>query len=216
MPLTEKEKSIYNSFLATSRKVKNLPFKLRQDFSNIDDKTYVALKKLGAFFKLHNLNYTDFFTAPYDFYDTTNYFDLSFFTSLKAIKCYTLYARKKETQSPDSKETIDACKRCCSFIYKFCKENNLSLQDYKTKINGTTPLTLQHLREHKINFYTLHGLDCEKNICQIEPELLDFFIKGFYNMLNETRILFQSSDRLKKVVREALSIVDIQLKKQKK
>ena len=35
--ITQEEKNIYNAFLIASKKSKNKPFKLRQDFSKLDD-----------------------------------------------------------------------------------------------------------------------------------------------------------------------------------
>jgi hypothetical protein len=207
--ITEKEKLIYNSFLIASRTVKSKPFKLRQDFSKIDSTTEVVLKKLSLFFT-HNssITPTDFFIAPYKCYGSDNYFDLQFFTTRKAIKCYSIYCKQRETQSPDSEEAIEHAKKCCSFIYRFCKENNLTLSEYKALINGSTPIVLQHLRDHKINFSTIHGLGVDRILNQVEPELLDFYIKDFHKLINETRILFQRSSRLKKVIREGLKIIE--------
>jgi hypothetical protein len=216
MSLTEKEKSIYNSYLIASRTVQNKPFKLRQDFTSIDSQVYTTLKKLGLFFnKNNNIKQVDFFTAPFSYYGADNFFDIHFFLTPKAIKCYSLYIKKKETQDPDNADTITSTKNCCVFIYKYCKENNLTLHEYKNIINGTTPLVLQHLRDHSINFYTLHGLQCDRTIRQVEPDLLEFFISNFENLLNETRINFQRSIKLKVIVREALSIIENQLLKNK-
>jgi hypothetical protein len=209
MSLTAQEKQIYNSFLVASRAVKNQAFKIRKDFTKLDDKSYIVLKKLSSFFNSYtHINYNDFFSAPYIVNGVDNYFELSFFTTRQAIKCYTVVKNQVYTTDPDNEETIKKCKECCSFLHKYCKESNISLQDYKTQINGTTPTILQHLRDHNINFYILHGLDCSKTINKVEPELLDFFIKDFNMISNETRINFQRSTRLKSVIREALSIVD--------
>jgi len=216
MSLTEKEKSIYNSYLIASRTVQNKPFKLRQDFTSIDSQVYTTLKKLGLFFeKNYNIKQVDFFTAPFSYYGADNFFDIHFFLTPKAIKCYSLYIKKKETQDPDNADTISSTKNCCVFIYKYCKDNNLTLHDYKNLINGTTPIVLQHLRDHSINFYTLHGLQCDRTIRQVEPDLLEFFISNFENLLNDTRINFQRSIKLKVIVREALSIIENQLLKNK-
>lgn len=216
MSLLEQEKNIYNTYLIASRTAKNKPFKIRRDFDTIDDKTYTSLKKLNLFFeKNNNIRQIDFFTAPYSYYGSDNYFDLHFFLTPRALKCYTLYQKKKETDNPDSEEIINRCKECCSFLYKFCKENNISLHEYKNTINGTTPIIIQHLREHKINFYVLHGLECDRIIRQVEAELLDFFVSNFQNILQETRVNFQRSTRLKTVIREALSIIEKQLLKNK-
>lgn len=214
--LTELEKRIYNSYLIASRTAKKQPFKLRQNFDSIDDQTYVVLKKLGIFFeKNNNIKQVDFFNAPFSYYGADNFFDLSFFLTPKAIKCYSLYVKKKETQDPDNEDTILNAKDCCMFIYRYCAENKITLDEYKTVIHGTTPLILQHLRDHKINFYTLHGLESDKTIRQVEPDLLEFFISNFQSLLNETRINFQQSTRLKKIIRESLSIIENKLLKNK-
>ncbi len=214
--LTELEKRVYNSYLIASRTAKNKPFKLRQNFDTVDDQTYVVLKKLGIFFeKNSNIKQADFFNAPFSYYGADNFFDLNFFLTPKAIKCYSLYVKKKETQDPDNEETILNAKDCCMFIYRYCAENKITLSEYKTIINGTTPLILQHLRDHKINFYTLHGLECDRTIRQVEPDLLEFFISNFQSLLNETRINFQQSTRLKKIIRESLSIIENKLLKNK-
>lgn len=214
--LTEREKQIYNSYLIASRSVKNKPFKLRQNFDSVDNETYVALMKLGIFFsKNSNIKQIDFFTAPFSYYGPDNFFDLGFFLTTKAIKCYSLYIKKKETQDPDNENTILNTKDCCLFIYKYCTENKITLHEYKSMINGTTPIILQHLRDHNINFYTLHGLQCDKTIRQVEQDLLEFFISNFESLLNETRINFQRSIRLKNIVRESLFIIENKLLKNK-
>ena len=212
MQITAKEKLIYNSFLIASRTAKNKPFKLRQDFSKIEPTTELLLKKLSLFFTENsNITPTDFFIAPYKCYGSDNYFDLQFFITRKAIKCYSIYCKQRETQKPDNEEAIEYAKKCCSFIYKFCKEHKLTLSEYKTMINGSTPIVLQHLRDHKINFYAIHGLNNDRILNQVEPELLDFYIKDFHKLMNETRIIFQQSTRLKLVVREALKIIEERL-----
>lgn len=216
MSLTEKEKSIYNFYLIASRTIQNKPFKLRQDFNSIDSQVYTTLKKLGIFFqKYNNINQVDFFTAPFSYYGLDNFFDIHFFLTSKAVKCYSLYIKKKETQDPDNDDTISNTKNCCVFIYKYCKENNLTLHEYKNMINGTTPLVLQHLHDHNINFYTLHGLQNDKTLRQVESDLLEFFVTDFEKLLNETRINFQRSIKLKVIVREALSIIENKLLKNK-
>ena len=216
MSLTEKEKSIYNFYLIASRTIQNKPFKLRQDFNSIDSQVYTTLKKLGIFFqKYNNIKQVDFFTAPFSYYGLDNFFDIHFFLTSKAVKCYSLYIKKKETQDPDNDDTISNTKNCCVFIYKYCKENNLTLHEYKNMINGTTPLVLQHLHDHNINFYTLHGLQNDKTLRQVESDLLEFFVTDFEKLLNETRINFQRSIKLKVIVREALSIIENKLLKNK-
>jgi hypothetical protein len=216
MSLTELEKQIYNSYLIASRTAKNKPFKLRQDFTKVDDKTFILLKKLASLFENNrSVNITDYFKAPYSYYGSDEYFDLQYFTSPKAIKCYTMYKRKLETTSPDSEENITRCKQCCTFILRYCTDNNLLLSEYKSINNGTTPLVLQHLRDHSINFYVIHGLECDKIIRQVEPDLLEFFITDFNTILNDTRINFQRSEKLKNVIRRSFQLIEENLLKNK-
>jgi hypothetical protein len=216
MSVTELEKQIYNAYLIASRTANGKAFKLRKNFNELDDKTYILLKKLSLLFEHNrNVNISDFFKAPYEYYGN-DYFDLQFFTSPKAIRCYSFYKKKLETLSPDSVENITKCKQCCTFIMRYCVENNLTLNEYKSINKGTTPLVLQHLRDHSINFYIIHGLECDRIIRQVEPDLLEFFITDFNKLLNDTRINFQQSLKLKVVVRESFRLIEEFLLKKKK
>ena len=94
-------------------------------------------------------------------------------------------------------------------------ENNLNLKEYGESINGTTPVVLQHLRDHKINFYTLHSLEVGKTIRGVDAELLDFFIQDFESILVKTRINFQKSVKLKIALRKCLYIIECELLKSK-
>jgi len=217
MSLTDLEKQIYNAYLIASRTAKDKPFKLRQDFTKIDDKTYIILKKLSLLFQSNNnVSISEFFKAPFEYYPDTTYIDLQFFATPKAIRCYSFYKKKKETLSPDCKENIANCKQCCTFIMRYCVENNLTLNEYKSINSGTTPLVLQHLRDHNINFYVIHGLECDRIIRQVEPDLLEFFITDFNQLLNNTRINFQQSVKLKVVIRESFRLIEEYLLKKKK
>lgn len=209
--LTGEEQTIYNTYLIASRKAKNKPFKLRKDFSDIGDENFILLKKLGVFFNHNkNISVSDFFWAPYEVYSKNEYFDLGFYTTRKAIVAYTQYIRQKETQDADSDGCVDDCKQALKSIYNYCVDNNITLNDY---INSTLPIPpfLTHLKEHKINFYVLHGLEADRNIKQIEPELLDFYCKDFYNIYQKTRTKFITSTRLKTVIRDGLKIIQKKL-----
>ncbi|MDB4430297.1 hypothetical protein N9273_00590, partial [bacterium] len=103
--ITEREKSIYNSYLYASRSAQNKPTRFRKDFSKLKDEDFVSLKKLSAFLTRHNnINYRDWFAAPYEVYSKDEYFDLKFFNSRKALKCYSLYMKDREMSNPDNSE----------------------------------------------------------------------------------------------------------------
>ena len=47
-----------------------------------------------------------------------------------------MYCKDKETQDPDSEDTIDTLKECLKFIYNYCDDKKITLQEYKTYIPG--------------------------------------------------------------------------------
>ncbi len=209
--INDKEKYIYNSFLKISRTVKNKPYNFRQNFSTLDNTTCLYLKKLSSFFSTYqNISFDDFFIAPYKVYEREEYFDLHFFCTRRALKCYTEYIKQRETSDTESDNTIEFCKECCKHIYKFCKEQELTLNTYKTAISGTTPIVLQHLKDHKINFYVLHGLGVQPQ-GKDESFIYEFAIPEFYKTYNTTKQKFLKSKRLKDVIRTALKLVDEKL-----
>ena len=221
--ITEKEKSIYNTHLYTSRKAKNKPVRLRQNFDNIESKDEVALKKLNLLLsKYSHINYSDFFIAPYKIYGSDNYFDLTFFNTRKAIKCYSLYCKDKEVQNPDSKESIDTLKKCLKFIYNYCYDKKITLTQYTTYIpevgvevsqEGATPEIFWHLKDHKINFYTLHAFDMDGVVKKQDKEIFDWVIKDFTELYSKTRVKFISSKSLKYKAKKGLKIIQQKLLK---
>ncbi len=215
--ITEKEKSIYNSHLYASRKVKNKPVSLRRNFDNINDTDVVALKKLNLLLsKYKHINYSDFFIAPYKIYGADNYFDLTFFNTRKAIKCYSLFCKEKQVQDPDGEESINTLKKCLKFIFDFCSDNQITLAQYKVYIGdnpqGALPYPFIHLKDHKINFYMLHALNMDTNV-KNTPGTLGFVISDFYNLYSKTRVKFISSKYLKSKSAKGLKIIEQKLLK---
>lgn len=210
--ISKREEQIYNSHLYTSRSVKNKPTRLRSNFNNISSKDVVCLKKLSNFFSKYNhINLQDWFLAPYKVYSEDDYFDLHFFTTRKALKCYTSYMRKKETQNPDSDSTINQIKECLSFVYNYCLKSNMTLDEYINMKDGNLPLILTHLKQHKINFYTLHLLEVDAIIKSVETPILNFIISDFWSLYTKTRTKFTSSNILKHKARKGKQIIKTKL-----
>lgn len=213
--ITDFEQLIYNNFLATRKKVKNQPFKLRRDFSKLDDNTLLHLKKLESFFKNNrNVNIDIFFTAPYVIFSKEDFFDLQFFLTRKALTCYTLYCNQLETLEADTEENIEKVKESLKFIYKYCRDNNLTIAEYNNHIIGQMPGVLTHLKEYKINFYTLHGLN-NKQYQQVEKDLIEFMLPRFFKTLHITQQNYIKSVKLKKFFKGSLEIIEKQLLKTK-
>ena len=210
--ISKKEEQIYNSHLFTSRSVKNKPTRFRNNFDNLAEKDIVCVKKLSAFFYRYNhINLQDWFIAPYKVYSDSEYFDLHFFTTRKALKCYSMYMKNKETQDPDSDSSVIKIKECLSFIYQHCKTNNLTLDEYSKSMDGNLPQVLTHLKQHKINFYTLHLLEVDVIIKSVETPILNFIISDFWNLYAKTRTKFTGSSILKHKARKGKQIIKTKL-----
>lgn len=210
--ITKKEEAIYNSFLYASRSVKNKPTKFRRNFDNMSDKDVVYLKKLSSFFERHrNISFSNWFIAPYKVYSADDYFDLQFFTTRKALKCYTIYMRDREVESPDSEEMEALMKSCLSFIYNYCKDQNITIDEYKRRSEENLPLILLHLKEHKINFYMLHALEADTTIKSVETSILNFIIEDFWTTFSQTRTAFMGSKTLKEKTRKGIKIINNKL-----
>ena len=210
--ITERQQVIYNTYQHSTRTIKNNPYRPRKNFDNLDSTTTLLLQKLDSFFSNNKtVSYRDFFIAPYIIYGKDDYFDLNFFTTRKALKCYTEYVKKRETDNPDSEQVIENCKLACKFIYNYCKVNNISLKDYRVINDGNIPVVLQHLKEHKINFYTLCGLNIDQTLQTLPAELVNFIVDDFFHTLSITRDKFIKSSKLKNVVRQALQIIETKL-----
>lgn len=210
--LSETQKNIYNSFLKITRTVKNKPFRYRKNFDNIDSTTEVILKKLERLFISHpSISYETFFTAPYKIYNEQEFFDLQFFVTQKAIKCYSTYVKQKETEDPDSENAINTSKAACSFIYRFCKDANITLDKYKHSVEGNIPLPILHLKEHKINYYTLHALNIKELVAPDMRSVFTLMFDNFFNTYSSTQQKFIKSTRHKMAIRTALKLIEEKL-----
>lgn len=210
--ISEFEKQIYNNHLVSSRKAKGEPFKIKKDFSNLEEDKVISLQKLSTFFKNYsNVIQGDFFMAPYRIYpDDYPYYPLEFYTTLKAIKCYTAFVKQLEIQDPDSSDSLQRLKESLKFVVRYCVENNLQLSDYELNIEGTMPCFVQHLKDHKINYYTLHALTFKKP--QIESRILDFIFPDFYEVFQKTKNKFFSSKKMKEFAKLAKQKLENKLK----
>lgn len=206
--ISKREEAIYNSYLYASRSAKNKPTRFRKDFSKLKDVDFVAVKKLSLFFCKHtNINYQDWFIAPYKVYSKDDYYELKFYNTRKALKCYTIYMREKEVSDPDSVENITALKSGLKFVAEFCKENKLTVKQYIFHVTGNMPTCLLHLQEHKINFYLLHALGVDKVVKTVESSVLNFLVQGFTNIFTQTRTKFYGSSVLKHKAKNGVKII---------
>jgi len=201
--LSDYERLIYNTHLRISRSKKGLPFKYRKDFDNLDNIYINSLKKIAIFLsKFPHIKLEDFIKAPYEIYLDEQHFELDYYTTLKATKAYTLYQKRIESMDPDTEEQLKNIIESLKFISLFCKEQNIDTENYINHISGTSPSYILHLKEHRINVYTLFGFsNFERSIRAFDQDLLKFVLgEEFLNNFPNFRLKFFSSKTAKKLV----------------
>lgn len=202
--ITEAEKQIYNHHLVVSRRGE--PFKLKKDFDNLDENKRIILKKLLSFFTSYpEIDQTNFFTAPHALYEDSCYYPLEYFVTYKAISAYTQYMKKMELENPDSDSSMERLWNSLVFVYRFCKEKNISFKEYQTYMEDALPFFLDHLKRHKINFYTLHALTFANPV--VESALLEFVVPNFFLTFQKTKTKFYTSSKMSlfsKIAKEKL------------
>lgn len=208
--ISEFEKHLYNIHLKISRTVKNLPFTYRKNFEELDEETKIILKKLNIFFKnYNNISIEKFFISPYKIYDIEDNYPLEFFLSQKAIKAYTTYIKQLEYEDPDSNYSLNSLQKAFNFVINFCKDKNLTLQEYYKYQDGEIPSFLDHLKNHKINFYTIHALTIPKP--DVDSEILNFMFSDFNGVFQTTRFKFFSSKKMKEFAKQAKQKIETKL-----
>ena len=203
IPLSDFEQHIYNTHLRISRQKKNLPFKYRKDFEYIDAVYVNSLKRISIFLaKFPHIRLEDFIRAPYEVYTDENYFELEYYTTLKATKAYTLYMKKRDLLDPDSNEQLKNIIESLKFISAFCKEQHIDIANYIEHRTGNSLSYVLHLKEHKINVYSLFGFtNFERSIRAQDPDLLRFILsEDFLNTLSNFRLKFFASKKAKRLV----------------
>lgn len=104
--MTEFEKRIYNSWLATTRSQQGKPFKIRKKWQGFTDKPeYMSIKKLAKLFlRYDNINIDEWFKAPYIVYPEKIQYDLKHYTLMKSYNTYRLYKQKINKRQYTPKE----------------------------------------------------------------------------------------------------------------
>lgn len=209
--MTYQEKYIYNCYLETSRKLNNKPFRYRQDFEGFEDKEeYGYIVKLAYMFnKFSTINVKDFFEAPYFVYNE-KYFDLKFFTTQRAKKSYTIYETTFLPNNPDHEQSLIKIKSSFMFIFKFCKEQGISIEKYCTYIKPGDKIHsfLLHMKSRDISIYSLFILpNFDKSVAQYDTEIKSLLFGDTLLNLNFYRTKYYSSTKAKKLCVSAFSLL---------
>lgn len=207
MSVTQQEKLIYNKYLAITRSAQDKPFKLRKKFDNIDDTTIACLRKLSLFFnKFKHVDIDTFFRAPWEIYIDKGTFDLKFYTTQRALKVYTLYIQRQAQRKPDTEEQLYDIKKSLQYIYRFCNNNNISIDQYTSHVTDGIPTFILHLKEHNVNIYTLFGFtDFESKMSQLDHDHLKFILGDLATNLNQFRTNYITSKHAKTFIKLAIN-----------
>jgi hypothetical protein len=163
MSVTVNQQKIYNQHLASYKQRQGKPYTQRANFESFSEdkpEEYLALMKLDKFFTNHPyVNRKLFFNAPYYIHSDREYVDLCFYTSQAAIKCYTLYLKQLEEQSPDSDSQMEYILDTLAFIRDFCIEHKIGLRDYFKHIDGVTYSWAKNYAANNTSIYVLYGFE---------------------------------------------------------
>ena len=208
------EKNVYNTFLRVSRTAQNKPFRIRKNFKNFEDTdNYLFVKKIAMFLnKYKHVSVDDFFMAPYKTYSDTDYFELKFYTTQKAIKTYSLYVQSLQNADPDSADQIKFTTDSLYFIYQFCRDKNINLSEYIDHKDGPTSSFITHLSQSKVNIYSLFGFNnFEQKMRGNDPDVVKFIIPNIVENLGNFRSRFYSSAKLKDIVKDGTQLISTSL-----
>lgn len=213
--LTELEKLLYNKHLATSRSIAQKPFKHKKNFDDIvNTDKHKFLKRISTLFQKHpEINPTTFFEAPYKLYPDVQYFNLEFFSTMRAVKAYTTYKKQLFLQNPDSQ--IEQVKDSLSFIARFCIENNIYLHNYSTHRNSDVFSWMTHYKQNKINLYVMFEFsDIFSSVHTLAEDVQRFFVSDFIEQFKSLHSLYNTSERLKPYLKKAFPVLNNFVQKQ--
>lgn len=190
--------------------MRDKPFRIRKDFSDMDQTKLDHLASLERFFNSYqNIKIDDYFSAPYAIFEDDDYFDLEFFLSTKAKKAYSQYMKKVEMDDPDSESSLKRLADSLKFVKNFCKEKGLTLDKYPVYIESSLPCMIDHLKNHHINMYCLHSLGVSK--IEVENRILDFIFSDFWITFQKTKNKFYLSKKMKAFSLKAIDKIQNQL-----
>jgi hypothetical protein len=201
--LTELEKRLYNKHLAISRSLKNKPFSLRKDFCDIvNTEKHKFLFRIATLITKHpEIDIDLFFKAPYSLYPDVNYFDLEYFSSMRAIKAYTTYKNTIVLQDPDNQ--LDSIKNSLKFITNFCIETNIHLHQYPYHRTADLYSWMIHYKENKINIFCLFEFSNIFSLIKELPEDIQrLFCFDFVNKFQHFFSLYTNSKQAKPYIKK--------------
>jgi hypothetical protein len=201
---------IYNAYLGTSRRAKNLPWRARKDFNNFENTPDgILCKKLELFFKkFPQVSPYEFFKAPYEIYTDESNFPLSFYVTQKAIAVYTTLQKQKKEESPDTENQITNIKDSLKHIALTCYRSKITLEQYCNTKSGYMFQPFVEYANKKINIYVLLKLPFfETQLNSLSLQDRELYLKDGYNNLAKYKNRLNTSTRAKFLIEEGIRII---------
>jgi len=209
--LNQFEKQIYNTFLRISRTQKKLPYKSRKDFSKLSETNFLYIKKIAIFLtKFKHIKCEEYFLAPFIVYPDTDFFELQYFTTLKAVKAYNLYQQQLLYMDVDNTIQLSNIQMSLKFIEQFCYKNQITLNNYLSFQAEQLPAYIIHLKEHNVNVFTLLGFSqFFSELRKIDYEMQKFILgKEFVDNIDNFRVKLLNSKKAKQLVALGLNKIE--------
>jgi hypothetical protein len=206
--MTQLEKLLFNKHLAVSRSEKNKPFKTRKNFDDIvNTDKHKFLKRISTLFAKHpEIDPDLFFRAPYKLYPDVEYFGLDYFSTMRAIKAYTMYKKQIFLQDPDSQ--VDQVKESLRFIANFCVSQGIYFHQYQFHKTSEMYTWMTHYKQNKINIYSVMGFsDIFSNVRSLADDVQKFFVGEFVEQFQSLYVAYQNSSVLKPMVQRAVPVL---------
>ncbi len=206
--MTNQEINVYNTYLVTSRKLQNKPFKVRKHFEKFTEhKDYPFVVRLTSFFqRFPQIDQQKYFEAPFKVYPDEIYFDLKYYTSQAAIKAYSIYMKQQRDQMPDTDEQLIFMRDSLRFILKFCLDNKIKLDEYISYRPKSTFSWMQHLKEHKISIYVLFGFEnLQETINLIPQDEVTLLLGEDINSIYRYKTRYHNSSKAKLLIHKGIN-----------
>ena len=108
-----------------------------------------------------------------------------------------------DDKNPD--EQIESIKKSLYFIYIFCKDNKINIEEYLDHKTNAERTFMLHLRERKVNIYSLFGLrNFDSIMSRVEPNAAKFTLGHLYLSLDLYRSRYYNSKVTINVVSKAI------------
>jgi hypothetical protein len=203
--MTNFQKLIYNFYQSAYCNHNGKFYKFRQDFDDIDQSVQLKLEKLEKFFtKYDTINPKYYFQSPYKIWGDKHY-DWDFFLSRKALQVYSLFKYKLVHSGPDSQYNLEQVIESLKFLKGFCKDNNISINNYINSKSGANYDFLTHLSNGKISIYILFYFDDFRMIfSDIMGDDKNFIFGDLYSDWDIMYRKYMNSEKCKKLVQKGV------------